>query len=171
MAHGAHGWPMSNIFESDVCAIGCSKVKVFADFDWGQFKDSEKMEKLKLLGQIGESILSWVCERRSFMLVWMRLHKYHKLTFRRSEVTTWWFDVVWIWFCFGVTLVTQCFPHSAWGLGPDQDDPVQLWPRSLLQELHRCTMLHLWCWGYGWWFGECILLQSVLLGRSWDLGP
>ena len=58
MAHGAHGWPMSNIFESDVCAIGCSKVKVFADFDWGQFKDSEKMEKLKLLGQIGESILS-----------------------------------------------------------------------------------------------------------------
>lgn len=51
---------MSNIFETAmcVCAIGCSKVKVFADFDWGQFKDSEKMEKLKLLGQIGESILS-----------------------------------------------------------------------------------------------------------------
>ena len=35
-----------------VCVIG-SKVRVFADFDWSQFKDSEKMEKLKLLGQIG----------------------------------------------------------------------------------------------------------------------
>ena len=50
---------MSNIFETAmcvcvvvVCVIG-SKVRVFADFDWSQFKDSEKMEKLKLLGQIG----------------------------------------------------------------------------------------------------------------------
>ena len=52
---------MSNIFETAMCVCVCvgvvcvigSKVRVFADFDWSQFKDSEKMEKLKLLGQIG----------------------------------------------------------------------------------------------------------------------
>ena len=75
--------------------------------------------------------------------------------------------MVWIWCCFGVTLVTQCFPHSAWALAWSWYVLVRMILSNfgLVACSKSCTVapVMLGIWLMIWW------VHSVAICAAWEI--